>query len=275
MPIADLARTLKVGAVLVYKMEGYSDESGDDSTPHFALAGLFAPSHHWGLFEGAWESLVAEYDGLDEFHTEHCVNRTGYWKSWENPADRDAVLQRFVRLLSDSPYPSPIGFVTLIDLEPFQKSTRIKEKNPWIFAYCDMVSRMIAAQVISNDVLSGDERMGFVFDIKDGVKGRALAIAEALGSSPTFPRGAVSFDDSRNHAALQGADLLAYESRKSVSDMVKAEAVVASGGTPEFVIRESWRRLMDATMPNGQKRIWAQRWDADALTNCALPAGVS
>ena len=51
--------------------------------------------------------------------------------------------------------------------------------------------------------------------------------------------------------------------------------VVAAGGIPEFAIRESWRRLMHATMPSGQKRIWAQRWDAEALANCELPAGVA
>ncbi len=107
--------------MIVYKMQGYADESEDDA--HFAMAAVFSPMHHWGPFEDAWTALVGEYPGLDEFHTEHCVGRKGYWKGWDYP-ERDAVLQRFVSLLVDSPFPSPVGFTTALSLESVSQSPR-------------------------------------------------------------------------------------------------------------------------------------------------------
>ena len=65
---------------------------------------------------------------------------------------------------------------------------------------------------------------------------------------------------------LQMADLIAYEMRKALS------AVILDDETKG--IRDQWMHLMAATMPGGQRRIYANFWDEAAMRRGNLPPGL-
>ena len=123
MGLAEYAQAMKADVLVAYKLIGYFDESEEDKT--FCMAGVIASARHWAAFEDPWSALVAEYDGMSEFHMQECENRLGFWKDWDDPADRRAVQQRFLNLIVGHPLPFPMGLVVGIDVPAYE--ARIRE----------------------------------------------------------------------------------------------------------------------------------------------------
>jgi hypothetical protein len=131
--------------------------------------------------------------------------------------------------------------------------------KPWIFALVHLLDRMVTVQRLSNKTLGTDERLGLFFDEKDEFAGRVGEMVRAIKRNlMDYPLGDVAFDDSRNQPALQAADLLAYEARRSMTEVVLPT-------DPSKEVRDQWWQLMHATLPSGGRRIWADYWDAEAL----------
>ena len=240
-----------------YRFIGYFDESEDEHI--FCLGGVAAATHHWSLFEDAWSALMDDYPGLPEFHAEHCVNRRGYWESWDDPEQRDAALLRFVDLIAASQLPFPMGFVVAIDLDAYRQSKRVSDDNPWVFAFRHTLDRVVEMQGFFNKATGSTERVSLFFDKKDRVAGRVNRLVSDIRDE--LPIGAVAFDDSQNQPGLQAADLIVYEARKALTEVIIGEKPM----------RESWRRLMNSSTFSGTRRVWAERWDAEALEFAELP----
>jgi len=248
-----------------YRFTGYFDESEDATT--LCLAGLWAPDHQWHPFESAWRSLLDEY-GMGEFHCSDCEHRDGFFESWTNPADRTAVEQRFIDVLVSNPSPSPAGYLAVIDVLAFRKAVAGKpkaprrEQQPWMFAFRQVLDRMVEAQRMMNEQFSVDERIDLVFDEKDQFAGRVNELLKSVSSDPDFPIGTVSFAKSHDRVGLQASDLLAFEARRVLTDSIV-------GGKP---VRPQWSRLMRAHVL-GRPRFFAHYWDADTLEFAELPTG--
>jgi hypothetical protein len=265
MVLAEYTTTIKAQVLVTYRYAGYFDESEDSDI--LVLAGVFAPVHHWLPFENAWQALIDEYQ-ISEFHMQECENRKGLWETWTNPADRWAVQQRFIDLFVQNPYPSPAGFAVGVDLTTFASTVgpRIRARHPqkgydkpWLFAFVHVLDRMMMAQRNANFQLGADEHLELFFDKKDEFAGKVNKIVQVIKQNiPLCPIGAVVFDDSRNQPALQTADMVAYEARRSLTETVLPEEPVRE-------IRQQWRQLMHSKLPGGQRRICAESWDAAAL----------
>lgn len=243
-----------------YEIIGCFDESEDDTA--FCLGGVFAMSHHWKVFEEGWNECVSFFKGLDEFHTEHCVNRTGYWKGWGNPCDRAVALMRFVNLIADAGAPVPMGILVAIDLEAYQSSRRVGSENPWLFACRHILQHVSELQAFFSDGNSSSADTHLFFDDKPKVKGQVNSLLTSWEGE--FPVPTVEFCNSRDKPEIQAADLIAYEARKVLTEVV-------ANGKP---MRESWKKLMSSTTFGGindTRRIFAERWDGQALEFAELP----
>ncbi|HUY23802.1 MAG TPA: DUF3800 domain-containing protein [Candidatus Saccharimonadales bacterium] len=254
MSLAECGLAMKVGVVFVYKVIGHFDESEDQEI--LCMAGFFAPVHHWSQFEVAWTALVGEYKGLQEFHTYECVSGKGYWDDWGNPGQRSAVQQRFLDLITVNPYPSPMGFVVGIDLAAYNRTagptiratTTGGYDKAWLLAFTHALGRMVEAQRMANERTGVDQRVGLFFDEKDEFRGRVEEMIKTVKADAGYPLGAVAFDASENQPALQAADLLAYEARRYLTEVVK--------GSPPKPVRKQWQQLRNARTLSGNPRIW-------------------
>ncbi len=255
---------MKADLLVAYKFIGYCDESEDVS--YLCLASVVAAAHHWAPFEDAWQTLVSEY-GMPEFHMQELEHRKGFWENWDNPADRRAVEQRFLDLFCN-PYWPVSAFLVGVDLAAFAETVGPKIKaihpgkgydKPWLFAFVHLLDRMTMMQRHTNLMFGTDERLGLFFDEKDKVAGRVADIVQTIRQDVPFPQiGAVAFDDSRNQPAIQAADLLAYEARRALSEIILPEE-------PTKDIRDPWWQLMHAKSSRGRQQVWAENWNAAAL----------
>ncbi len=95
------------------------------------------------------------------------------------------------------------------------------------------VVELVADELID---LPGDERVGFVFDRRRDLEGRAKPMYDSLRDNPDFRQrhrlGAIAFDDRIRVKPLQAADVLAYEAYRRMEDLRE--------GRPK---RWQWERL--------------------------------
>jgi hypothetical protein len=252
------------GLPFTYKQLGYFDESEDQD--FLCIAGLFGPAHHWQPFNDAWAAVLGEV-GVAEFHTQECENRKGFWESWNDPTKRRAVQQRFLDLIVKNPSPSPVGVVVGIDLRGFRATVGPAIKTllprqgldkPWISAFMHVLGRLVDAQGLSNEMTGQDERVDLYFDEKDEFRGRVENMLTEANANSDYPLGGVTFCDSRVHPGLQAADLVAYEARRCLTEVIL--------GTPPKPVREQWVQLMEAKLPSGAQRVWGDLWDVETMT---------
>ena len=130
--------------------------------------------------------------------------------------------------------------------------------KPWLLAFAHILDRMAFGQRFFNRPLGTDERFDLFFDRKDEFAGRVGGMINKLKQETDYPIGDVTFDDSRNQPALQAADLLAYEARRFITEVVLRDE-------HDKGLREQWLQLMNTKLPDGTNRIYADYWDADAL----------
>lgn len=249
-----------VRPTIKYKFIGYFDESEDQAT--LAIAGFLGPTHHWASFEDAWASIVREY-GMPEFHMSDSENRRGFWESWLDPARRRAVQQRFIDLVARSRLPSPAGYVVGIDLEAYERivpplrDRPPQYRKPWVFAFEHLIDRMLEAQRMSNAATHEQQLMDVVFDEKDEFRGRAKEMVSSILVDSVYPLGTLRFEDSKKYPGLQAADLLAYEARRALTEVIK--------GSPPKPVRDQFWELMNAKTFSGTRRIYAEFWDVETL----------
>ena len=102
-----------------------------------------------------------------------------------------------------------------------------------------------------------DERVELVLDQKDEFRGRVEKMLEDVEGDADYPIGKVTFADSQSRAGLHAADLLAYEARRCLTEVLTRR--------PPKLVRDQWRQLMNARLPGGGPRIWADYWDPQVL----------
>lgn len=269
MPIADRAFDLKVGVVAAVRFTGYCDESFDDNL--FCMAGVIGPAHHWGPFEDAWATVLRD-EGLTEFKASDCVNRRGEFKDWTNPQDRSRVQERLVNIILGSPYlPFPMGIWVGIDKDAFtetlaptiRKTAERSYDEPYLLAFTHLTARMVETQRTANAMVGASDRLGLIFDKQDEFAGRVLEMVKTIETTAEFPFRGIAFDDSRRHAGLQAADMLAYEARRYLVD---------THASPPRPPRWGWKQLHARQLSDGQPRVYGDYWDTDtsALVSAQL-----
>lgn len=246
-----------------YSQTGYFDESEDQDI--LAIAGFFAPEHHWRPFNAAWENILKDI-GVDEFHTQECENRKGFWETWNDPSKRREAQQRFLDCIFANPSPAPAGLVVGVDLAGFRATLGPNIKaalprqgldKPWLYAFVHVLGRMVEAQAMSNQRTERDERVDLYFDQKDEFRGRVEQMLNEIVASERYPLGRVTFADSRSHPGLQAADVLAYEARRCLT-----EVILRKEPRP---VRDQFVQVMETRSLTGRSCVWADFLDAEVM----------
>jgi hypothetical protein len=235
-------------------MVGFFDESedsfgerGQDSV--LCIGGVFGMVGDWAPLEAAWAELVVGHQlGLAEFKMSDAEKGR---KEWRGPSQSERWdLQRpFVELFSRNPNPSPVAVAVSIDLSALPPP---RGKRPmaraWLLAFQLVVTRMGMAQEMYG--LAG-EQLALVFDVKNGVKGRATEMWDQAKANPSIGHllGSLSFMDSKQTPSLQVADMIAYEGRRVLAETIKV------GTAPTW----QWNELFGAQLPHvGGPRLFCE-----------------
>jgi Protein of unknown function (DUF3800) len=195
----------------------YCDESYTDHQV-FVIAGYLAPTDTWSMFNFVWNDVLKD-ERLGEFHARDCQQGEGEFRGWPMPA-RQRTWRRFIEVIRKA---NVLGVATAIDLRAYDGfAPTIKRLRHPGYSHAYFLAFQHQAEEMANHLTTLDdrERLSFVFDETEEFEGRAQLLFESLkqSTSPTLTfisrLGSVTFADSKQHAGLQAADLLVYESHR-------------------------------------------------------------
>jgi hypothetical protein len=218
----------------------YMDESQDPKKEKVqTIAGLLASEAEWKEISAAWELLLDKH-GLCEFHAVDCVGGNEDFRKYKgNPDKRELIYNEFLALLLRPgqklatavsimlrPYKQHLPGLATRRKFPPKSATSGPLDDPYFMAFEHVVQEIATDKNIAE--LDEQERIGFVFDENRTFEGRAQPFFRDLRTRAEYRSrlGAIAFDDSYSVLPLQTADIVAYEYRRHV------EEVLIGGGSP-------------------------------------------
>jgi hypothetical protein len=211
-------------------MEAFLDESGTHTGSRVvAIAGYVISPESLQVLESEWRSLLEKY-GMDELHMKEFVPPCGKYSQWPEEEKR-SLLESLVGLIHRF---SLVGIGAAVEMDEFVANTHAfaHSKSPdlvqspyqWCLRYC-----MVQAAAWADKA----ERTGLINYTMDrgcsnrGHVQRHYALSqENEETQQRFRLGSLVFVDSKDHPAVQCADLLAYEMYK------EADRVLSSAARP-------------------------------------------
>lgn len=198
----------------VFSQLGFFDESGiHDVSNITVVAGWIASVEEWEKFERHWK-LLLKNERLTAFHYTDFDNNRGEFKRWSK-SRKEQVIQNIFKIIDSRDLR---GFSGAIHMPEYKgvvsgSGTRLENKpSPYLICqqYClEMVSKKVAQDVY------------YVFDRQDEFD--KPAIDNFWSTKNDFPQwgkymAGISYKSKGQFVALQAADLLAYETCKSINN---------------------------------------------------------
>lgn len=207
------------------RITAYFDESQDGIQSHvFALAGWTAWNIEWDLFEPKWNAVLAAHQ-VPELHMREYESSWGFFRGW-GPDRKIPLLSALIDTFEQSavaPSHGPIGFWSAVPLQDYKQYVRGRplkwEDDPAFLCFLYCLKRILPFTVGT----PVDVQVDFVFDQKPELEQRMHAIYHQVQRLPDFAAfrhrfGSLRFASRRASAALQAADLLAYECYKHTAN---------------------------------------------------------
>ena len=204
-------------------LAAYFDDSKNKDEGIFAVAGYLSTVPMWdGSFNAAWREVIKNAPRpIEEFKAADCRHRTEGFEGW-TPDESKALTTALVDVIVGPSIPNLVGIGAAVLIENFaelQEETRQRFER---FAYllcggmvCDAVFQLSEKYVGSDDVR-------FIFDEQDELEAKMREIfKEVKALLPDEYAAKIQkplFEPSNRHAALQAADLLAYETYKEMKN---------------------------------------------------------
>jgi hypothetical protein len=197
----------------------YFDDSGKEADPsnrHICMAGYMGSGEDWDDFEQDWRSLLLKH-GIGWIHMKELIHFKGEYKElgWD-AAKRDAVLFDFIEVIKDSPF---VGFGVGVDIEAWAlvpEEEKKKSGNAHDFCF----QRIMRGVIDRLEVAAPNDLLQVVFDRDQSVANRRFYMFSRIHQSDpraTVYLQAITFANPKLMLGLQAADLLAWETRKEVS----------------------------------------------------------
>jgi Protein of unknown function (DUF3800) len=237
----------------------YFDDSGKESEPSnrfVVIAGYLAVDEVWGRFQNVWGHLLVKY-GLPGVHMKEILG-IARQKGWDVPKLNE-VLQEFIVAIRAAP--ALIGFGIAVDADEWRNLSPERRRlfgDAQEFA-CTRIVRRIRDRL--NEAGLHREQMAMFFDQDFEFARRRLTLFEHITKRSRDLRESLtvlSFADARHYYPLQAADLLAWETRRHLINLV--------GGQRDTT---RWTDLM-AALPSGVFDYAGEFWDK-ALIESELP----
>jgi hypothetical protein len=241
-------------------LEGYYDDSGKENDgTYVCLAGYLAPNDsHWTPFVEKWRHLLVLH-GLEELHLKTFL-RVAEKKGWDKPK-RDAVLSDFIDVVRNAQL---IGFGVGVDVKVWKVLP--KERRKRFGTAQEFAMQRILRMTIEKLMAVGiKDHVNVVFDQdEEFCSPRLMRYFAAREADRLFKEMVpiISFADARVCYPLQAADLLAWFSRRRLSERENPETTEK---TPDS------RYLRLVTPPDGEVlhyewEFWGEKNTEKALT---------
>jgi hypothetical protein len=235
-----LERVSRLASEQPNMLGAFFDDSGThDGSPVVAMGGLLGTAEHWGAFAEQWAAILKEplpgRPPLTQFHLSHCRNGTAEFAGFSQ-AERDHLTFRFRRVILDNEL---ITVASVVDKGAWDElvTGEVAEQLESPLSYCFYKCVESVSNII-RFMRPGDPVVMF-FD--QGTQDRLGEFARFLRTQKDqFPQIAgISFAPVKEVIALQGADMIAYESFLFGQGWLEhGEATVANAHFQEYVKRE-------------------------------------
>lgn len=225
-------------------MEAFLDESGTYAGSRVvAIAGYVISPESLPVLECEWRSVLEKY-GMDELHMKEFVPPGGKYSQWPEEEKR-SFIESLIGLIHQY---SLVGIGAALEVDAFVANTHAfaHSKSPDLvqspYQWCLRYSMVQAAAWADKAERTG--LINYTLDrgcVSRGHVQRHYALSrENEETRQRFRLGSLVFVDSKEHPALQCADLLAYEMYKE-ADRVLSSAARPTRGSFLALLRDNDR----------------------------------
>jgi len=209
------------------------DESGLSSRDdYFALAALVSDDHNWAIFSKNWFDVL-ETHRAPYLHMREFAHRIGVFKGWKE-VGRRALMADCLDVLCKTPF---LAFATAMSAQDYRLLDRYGKESP-----VGRLQRCFLETLASINVFVAEFQLlnyvNCVYSRQDDfariLKSVYSRCKDGGISSPTLR--SLTFEDMRTTAALQAADLFAYEFRHYLH---------LRETRPDLSIRYPYRRILE------------------------------
>lgn len=213
---------------LIMGLSAFFDESGTDPKgPAFVMGGFVSSVVEWEKASDAWHTSLHESPAVNSFHHSEAQSLTGEFKGWKRE-DADAKVLALAKTIARFDLQ---GFITTISHSWFAPRDKRAAGGMFGSRIYDHAFLKVVSGVVSyvKFRVPGDDKVDFTFHRRGELK-QCIPVYEELRDhlQPDFMCRAgscVPGDDSI--VALQMADLLAWETLKTVERLANSEAFLS------------------------------------------------
>ncbi|MGA7563539.1 MAG: DUF3800 domain-containing protein [Desulfobaccales bacterium] len=200
-------------------IQGFFDDSGHQADPQnefVCVAGYLADVNHWQLFATEWKYQLIRHN-ISCIHMKDLVPLQGEYKElgWNNDK-RDTVLLEFLNIIKESEL---IGFGISIDVRAWKiLPPRIRKQFGNVHYFC--FARIIRNIVDRLKKMEAHDIINVIFDTNPEFGSRRFSLLSDIRKhDPEAAKhiGSLAFADGKLYSALQAADILAWETRKELT----------------------------------------------------------
>lgn len=204
-------------------LSAYFDETGhsrDEKQLFNGMAGVLAPADHWGAFEEKWGQTLKAFK-IPFFHMKDFASLKGFFKGWSEGKRR----RLYGKLLAhmETAYIFPVGVSTSMSaFRGFPEEQRKKFIDPYHLGFLTVIGQTTV--FMNNAGMAPEEKAELVFSDQVEFRSKAQELYDEIIRAPydTVPMLSSArvvksrilpprFRDMRELAALQAADVVAYE----------------------------------------------------------------
>jgi hypothetical protein len=202
----------------------YLDETGhpaDHAKLHVGLAGFVAPVQSSELLGFQWIDVLEQFGIGEPFHMMDFASRRNAYKKWTE-TKRKKLLAALVDLVVATPGVKPLGvMVCMPAYREIPEVEQLRLRNPYLVALENCIRTSVFGSIAEMEATRGElvPRIQIVLARNEGYSGKGADLwgwmrqFDALGVTGMF-MDSIKIGTPNEHAALQVADLIAYESGK-------------------------------------------------------------
>jgi hypothetical protein len=199
---------------------GFFDDSGKENesgNPYVVMAGYFGSVDGWTELSRQWFELLAKHE-ISGIHMRDLIPLAGEYKAlgWDIPK-RDAVMAEFLHVIRQA---QMTGIGIAVDTKAWQAIKKEhSEYAKWFGSVQEFCLQRITKRVVEH--LHGqDDQMTLVWDRdQEFAVSRVKFYGELIRHDPRANKliSAIMFGDPMRYPPLQCADVLAWETRKELT----------------------------------------------------------
>jgi len=204
-------------------LKAYMDDSGKLDVPGetiCCLAGCVSSEDAFVLAQSEWSAVLQKYN-VPYLHMRECAHFAGPYKEWKSDlTKRDDFLCQLMDIMEEHLMAVVGSTVPVQDFINLPESYRSQLIDPYFMCF---QQSLLGASVIA---WTDREQIELIVSDQAGVKGKATKLLQCIRE--TWHTGnaikSLKWESHQGIAALQMADLIAYELRRFASDLIKKES---------------------------------------------------